>query len=309
MPLLTLFSAPKPFTRPHVVTIQHNAIRSWTLLPDVEVILFGDDPGIAEAAQDLGVRHIPGVACNPNGIPLVSSMIQLARQASQAELLCLLNADVILLPDFLQAARQVWPHWPAFVLLGRRWDVDITDRLTFAAGWEVQLRDHVIDCGVLHRPAGSDFFVFPRACYWEVPEFAIGRAGWDNWMIYHARRQGWPVVDITPSAIVIHQNHDYGHLPGGRSHHDHPDTLENIRLAGGPANVRYTILDATHELVNGTLRRPRWTRQRLLRRLEVFLRKVLFFVPENVLEGLVRPQRWQKRFQTWLRRLGKVFHA
>ena len=32
-----------------------------------------------------------------------------------------------------------------------------------------------------------------------MPDFAIGRAGWDNWMIYHARQQGWPVIDGTPS--------------------------------------------------------------------------------------------------------------
>ena len=41
MTLITLFSAPKPFTNPHIAMIQRNAIRSWTLLPDVEVILLG----------------------------------------------------------------------------------------------------------------------------------------------------------------------------------------------------------------------------------------------------------------------------
>ena len=41
MPLITLFSAPKPFADPHIAIIQRNALRSWTLLPDVEVILLG----------------------------------------------------------------------------------------------------------------------------------------------------------------------------------------------------------------------------------------------------------------------------
>ena len=67
MPLITLFSAPKPFTNPHIATIQRNAIRSWTLLPDVEVILFGEETGLAEAAKELGVKHIPSVACNESG--------------------------------------------------------------------------------------------------------------------------------------------------------------------------------------------------------------------------------------------------
>ena len=31
-PLLTLFTAPKPFTNPHIALIQRNAIRSWMAL-------------------------------------------------------------------------------------------------------------------------------------------------------------------------------------------------------------------------------------------------------------------------------------
>ena len=40
MALITLFSAPKPFIDSHIATIQRNAIKSWTLLPDVDVPTF-----------------------------------------------------------------------------------------------------------------------------------------------------------------------------------------------------------------------------------------------------------------------------
>ena len=79
MPLITLFSAPKPFTDPHIATIQRNATKSWTLLPDVDIILLGKEDGLAEAAQELDVKHIPHVACNTSGTPLISSMFSLAR--------------------------------------------------------------------------------------------------------------------------------------------------------------------------------------------------------------------------------------
>jgi len=65
-----------------------------------------------------------------------------------------------------------------------------------------------------------------------MPQFAIGRAGWDNWMIYWARRQGWPVVDATWDIFIIHQNHDYSHLPGGKPHYRQPESFDNIRMAG-----------------------------------------------------------------------------
>jgi hypothetical protein len=128
MSLITLFSAPKPFTDPHIATIQRNALRSWTLLPDVEVILLGEETGLAEAARELGVRHIPAVKYNTNGTPLISSMFRLARENSHGDLLCIINTDMLLMPDFVEAARRsrLWRD-KCFVLLSQRWDLDVLD--------------------------------------------------------------------------------------------------------------------------------------------------------------------------------------
>ena len=297
MTLLTLFSAPKPFTNPHIAMIQRNAIRSWTLLYDVEVILLGEETGLAEAARELGVKHTPNVARNESGVPLISSMFQLAREHSDSDLLCIVNADMILMDDFIEAAKHVKSQRSKFVLLSQRWDLDVTQPLEFANDWQDKLRSMAYAVGSLHRPAGSDFFLFPKSCYQDVPNFTIGRAGWDNWMIYKARKEGWAVIDCTPSVMIVHQNHDYSHLPDGKSHHEHPETNENIRLAGGQANVRYTILDATHQLADGKLIRPKMTSLRLTRKLELFLRAIFFFLPENMIENVVRPKRWQKRIK------------
>ena len=297
MALITFFSAPKPFTDPHIAIIQRNAIKSWTLFPDVDVILLGEEEGLTEAAMELGAKHIPDVTRSESGAPLISSMFQLTRENSASDLLCIINADMILMPDFVEAAKQAMKRKEKFVLLSRRWDYDITTSLDFEDGWENHLRSAVLGQGELHRPAGSDFFLFPKACYTDVPDFAIGRAGWDNWMIYHASQQKWPVIDCTPSVMIVHQNHDYGHLPGGKSHYTHPETDENIRLAGGPSAVRYTILDATHHLKNGKLTRPVPSWGRFWRGVELFLRKIFFFLPENVVENIVRPKRWQKRLR------------
>jgi len=302
MSLITLFSAPKPFTNPHIAMIQRNAIKSWTLLPDVEVILLGEEMGLAEAAKELGVKHIPHVERNPNGVPLISSMFKLACENSNSDLLCIINADMVLMSDFVENAKQAVKLKDQFVLLSQRWDYDITLPIDFAEGWQSRLREDVRKQNQLHRPAGSDFFLFPKSCYANIPNFSIGRAGWDNWMIYKARKENWAVIDCTPSVMIVHQNHDYAHLPGGKPHYEHPETNENIRLAGGQANVRYTILDATHQLTaGGTLARPKMTSQRFTRKLELFLRALFFFLPENVIENIARPKRWKKRLKKIIR--------
>jgi hypothetical protein len=297
MPLITLFSAPKPFTNPHIAMIQRNAIKSWSFLPDVDVILLGEEAGLAETARELNVRHISKVERNDSGTPLISSMFQLARENSTSELLCIINADMILLPDFVQAAKQATKLKDKFVLLSQRWDFDITAPLNFTAGWESKLMESVQKQNQLHRPAGSDFFLFPKNCYQEIPGFAIGRAGWDNWMIYNACRNKWPVIDCTPSIMIVHQNHDYSHLPGAKPHYDHPESDVNTKLAGGHAAIRYTIVDATHQLIDGKLTRPRLTYLRFMRGVELLLRSIFFFLPENMLENVARPKRWKKRLQ------------
>jgi hypothetical protein len=309
MALITLFSAPKAFTDPATAVAQRNAIQSWRRLGDVDVLLLGDEPGLSEAAQETGVRHQPQVRVNANRVPLISSMLELARETSDSPFLSIINTDIILLRDFaaavaqlarLQAEGALPARW---MLLSRRWDLDVPSAIDFNARWEQRLRAVVRARGHLHRPTGSDFFVFPRDCYTDVPDFAIGRAGWDNWMIYKARSEGWPVIDGTPSVTVIHQSHDYRHLPGGQPHYNHPDTAVNTRLAGGQAAIRYTILDATQVLKHGRLRRPSLTWGRLLRGVELLLRRALFFLPESTVEKIVRPQRWNKLLK---RRLGKT---
>ena len=297
MPFITLFSAPKPFTNPHIAMIQRNAIKSWSLLPDVEVILLGEEEGLAEAAKELGVKHIPNVVRNESGTPLISSMFQLARENSNSDLLCIINADMVLMSDFVEAARQAVKLKDKFVLLSQRWDYDIDSPIDFAAERGSELRESDRKQNQQHSPAGSDFFLFPKSCYTDIPNFIIGRAGWDNWMIYKARKEGWPVIDCTPSVMIVHQNHDYSHLPGGKSHYEHPDTNENIRLAGGQANIRYTILDSTHRLVDGKLARPKMTSMRFTRRFELFLRAIFFFLPEKSIENIARPKRWKKRIK------------
>jgi hypothetical protein len=267
---LTIFSAPKPFTNPHIATIQRNAITSWTKLQDVEVILLGDEPGLAETARELGVKHIQEIPRSPSGAPRMDAMFRLARETSPSPFYCIVNADIILFPELVETVRQVSALKQKFVLLGQRWDMDIKTPLDFSADWSNQLRSSVQKLGQLHRPAGSDYFLFPDSCYTELPAFTIGRAGWDNWMIYHARKSGFPVIDATRTVMIIHQNHDYSHLPGGQPHYKHPETNENVRLAGGRAMTRFTLLDANYRLVDGRILAQKIDTARLWRKIEAW---------------------------------------
>jgi hypothetical protein len=248
MGFLTIFTAPKSFVNPHIAMIQRNAIRSWQHMEvEVRILLVGQEQGLEEAAVELDVEHLPDVARNEHGTPLVSSIFSLARENSKSPILAYLNADIILLPDFIDIVCTVAEQANEFLVVGQRWDLTVNEEIDFDPGWDALIMQQLKEEGHLHPPGGSDYFIYPRTCFNDIPPFAIGRAGWDNWMFYHARREGWPVVNATESLHVIHQDHDYSHLPGGLPHYRLPETTENIRLAGGRRAI-FSLFDADYEL-------------------------------------------------------------
>jgi hypothetical protein len=296
MPLLTIFSTPKPFTNPHIAVIQRNAIRSWLALgADVQVILVGEEEGLAETARELSVQHIPEVARNSEGTPLLSSIFHEAREAARGCLLTYVNADIILFPDILAAAHDANQQEIDFLMVGRRWDLNVEQELTFEKNWAETLRQDAHTHGKLHDAKGSDYFVFPAHLYTNLPDFAIGRAGWDNWMIYYARTQGWPVIDATSSVTIIHQQHDYSHLPGGIIHHALPESDENMRLAGGRRHI-FNLLDASHILEKSEVKPYPLTPRKILREIETYPLRILDnYGLGEMFFNIFHPIRWFRR--------------
>ncbi len=126
-PLLTLFTAPKPFQDPHISVIQRNTLRNWLALGDeVDVVVIGDDPGIAEVCRELGVHHLPGVRTNEMGTPLIPSIFELGRSLNASPFLAYANADILFLPDILQAVHRLAEENIDFLAVGQRYDLDIT---------------------------------------------------------------------------------------------------------------------------------------------------------------------------------------
>lgn len=287
---IVVISAPKPFTNPHINVIQRNAIQSWSKLQGVEVLLLGDEEGMAEAASEFGVRHVADVPCSGNGLPLINGMFDRAREESEAELIAYVNADIILLPDFVEAARRVAELEENFLLVSRRWNLNVTEPIDFSPGYVERLQAWVQESGRLFTLKASDIFVFPRQLFTDVPDLLVGRSGWDNWMMYYGTTQPWPAVDVTADVTCIHQSHDYAHLPGGQSHFDLDESQVNIELAGGRVHM-YELIDVNLRLEDGILRPQKYRLVRWMHRLELVLEPTSFTGWRWVLTRLLRKLR------------------
>src|SRR6266446_4490811 len=257
--MLTIFATAKPF-RGHAGMIQRNALQSWKALhPGIEIILFGDDDGAVEAAQEFGLRHEPHVERNAWGTKCLDFMFARAQAIARHEILCYINCDIILMQDFCRALERVRAMHREFLMVGRRWDTDITAPLAFATPnweaqarqaphWEEDLRALVLRHGRRCSAEWIDYFAFSRGLYAaDMPPFVL-RVFWDNWLLWKALDSGKPVIDASRSVMAVHQNHDYSYHPQGKAGvWSGEEAGLNAQLAGGWRHLR-TIADATEVL-------------------------------------------------------------
>lgn len=277
-PTLTIFAIPKRFEG-HFGLIQGNAVRSWArLMPRPDIILLGSDAGTAEIAAEVGARHIADVVSSPSGAPRLDDVLRKGQLEARTDLVCFVNADIVLTPAWLAAVQAADAQRSRFLMVGRRWNLDVLEPLAFdRPGWCDDLTRDARARGQLATNMYIDYFVFPRGMLMDIPPFIIGRPGYDNWLLWSVRKNGIPLIDATDAAPVIHQNHDYSHIKADRtttgntdSYWRGEDTRNNATLAGGWTHY-FTTDHATHVIRDGAVR-PALARRYLDARIETVRR-------------------------------------
>jgi len=261
--MLTFFTTAKPFVG-HSGVIQRNALRSWKLLhPDVEVILFGNEDGVAETCAELGLRHEPHVERHESGMKYLNYMFERAQKIATHPFLCYSNCDIVLLDDFWRAFETVSNEHPSFLMISQRWDTDIVKPLPFGDPlWQQSIRNFSRVSGTQQIPHFVDYFVFSKGLYDQVPPLLIGRSFWDWWLVWKALSRRAAVVDCTPFITAIHQNHGHGYHPKGKEGTNEDELAKrNVALAGNGKHLRY-ILDSNYQMdAQGKIHRVFFRRQ------------------------------------------------
>jgi len=250
MKSLTIFTIPKTFgglQDPTRIT-QDNAIISWlNLKPRPDIILFGNDSGVCEAAERFGCKYHPTILKTPLGTPLVSEAFKYVGTLTDADLTAYVNCDIIISQLWLDGILLVEDQIPdgPFVIVGQRWDVLIDQAMNYNCNWADRLNVKAKHEGRRHGSGGSDYFVFPRnSCFSLMPPFAVGRCSWDNWSMSHIVSLDIPLVDLSQYAMVFHQ----GILPMRRCDDNVEDRINVALYNDNKGTAIGNISDATHYL-------------------------------------------------------------
>lgn len=249
--MLTIFAVPKAFEGHHGL-IQRNAIKSWRALdPTPEILIIGDDPGTAEAVDELGVEHLPGVETDEYETPLISSIFEMAQEHASNQTMLYTNADIIYLQELMDAVQAVDNERDEFLMGGRRWMVDIEEALDFSDSSTTSHLRGLADASKMDHWSSIDYLCFPRGQFQDLPPLSVGRPIWDDYMLYNARDRGIPLINATADVQAIHQNHDYSHAGGRDRVFGGELGQRNVELV--PEDCRFCLADATHVLEDGEI--------------------------------------------------------
>lgn len=194
--MIAFFSNVRPFSG-EFDAIQRAAIASWMAIPGAQAIVTGDVDGAAEFARSVGVEHVPGVAVNAEGQELVRDIWRIGIERARHEWICALNADNVVDDSMVRAL-------PALETIER--PLVVGRRLNVVLGQPGR--------GVLMGPQSVDWFLFRKGTIpvEEMPDYAIGRGRYDNWMVLTAiNRWAMTVIDATDDVVVRHLNHREKH--------------------------------------------------------------------------------------------------
>ena len=236
--LMTMFTTFKKSEQKRI--IYENTIRIWQLLwPEVIPILFtelnrSDPKTLAHYAVQQGWHVLPVPKTSPRGIPVLRHMFLEAQKRFNTAFYCYANGDILFdrnLTDtvrFLQTALRGRRSHKLLVIGQRRnWSLKEETYLT-----ELLEVGHYTKNSSLFITDAQDYFLTTRDGYpWRsIPDFVVGRVGYDNWIVVTALVKHIPVVDATATVTALHQTGRDGNEAGRQSK---SEATINLRLAQG----------------------------------------------------------------------------
>lgn len=222
--MLTLFSTLKPMVTDQVSLSQRNALFSWREIGVEQVIIIGDDEGAEDLAAGFGFDFIPKVRRSPTGAPILSDLFQKAWAAARYDDCAYVNADIILLDDFMAASSRL--AGGKYLAVGQRHNAREIPDLTQCVDWVSTVRERVAVSG-MDSSAAADYFFHSKGLWDSLGDLALARFYWDNYLIGKAGRvKDAMVIDATEAVTAVHQFHSLAVW------FDHPEARGNAQMMG-----------------------------------------------------------------------------
>jgi hypothetical protein len=199
-----------PFLTPQVNAL--NIIRNYD--PSANIVLYSDDDGVKDYASN-NLYHAPDEVIKKGRLPLVNEALKYCAINFPECYICYINSDMLLVGDTKELISYIDKRFSGnFLATGYRCNLHIDNVIK-----SNELPDLIKKCSCKKtkgRHSALDVFIFKSEIFslLNMPNFPVGRPGWDNWLAAKCRILGFALVDISNVVTLVHQEHPSFHEQG-----------------------------------------------------------------------------------------------
>jgi len=189
-----------------------NMIRNYD--PSANIVLYSDDDGVKDYASK-NLYHAPDVVIKKGRLPLVNEALKYCAINFPECYICYINSDMLLVGNTKELINYIDKRFSGnFIATGYRCNLHIDTVIK-----SNEIPDLLTKCSCKKtkgRHSALDVFIFKSDIFrlLSMPNFRVGRPGWDNWLAAKCRILGFALIDISNVVTLVHQEHPPAHVQG-----------------------------------------------------------------------------------------------
>ncbi|KAK2145512.1 hypothetical protein LSH36_677g04014 [Paralvinella palmiformis] len=213
-PLLTMFTTLKD--RKCRDQIHNSTMTNWaTLMPAMLPVLYvprveWNASRWKNRARDLGWR-VRKAEKLKRKIPILNDMFRQTLRQSKTPFVGFANADILFDETIIQTLQYLIrvidvDNW-TILITGKRRNINITQSDVGSGGNLTRISFLARETDFFHGKAQDYFIISRRGLPWEeIPDFVIGRNGYDNWLLVMAQKWNAIAIDGSLTIGALHQS-------------------------------------------------------------------------------------------------------
>ena len=230
-PLLTLFTTLKDLPERRIIH-NHTFINWGAFKPYIQPVLYVEsdiNSQISHLAKRNGwiVKQAPELREN---LPVIRTMFKDAIGTFNSDFYGFANADMLFDFSIVSTLQMLKPYVPklrkGFLISGQRKNI-LYARIKSP---EPDQLYKIKTKGRMYSPLAQDYFITTSNGYpWHrLPDFVVGRPGWDNWIVLKSFQWRLSFIDATKTILALHQTG----LDGNSAGFQHDDKDVNLKIVG-----------------------------------------------------------------------------
>lgn len=225
--------------------VQRSALYTWKE-NGVKVYAPDNEPTVKEnVARFSNVQLVPEVLTArhfryQNSSPILKDLLLKSLDMIDQPMVAFINSDILIPSDFAQLIRRVVTKYGTDIfIVVSRFDIDLFFEVDTMEKWR-QVYDQT--CTVHNDACSSDLFIASKENFRKmarsIPEFVLGRYGWDNWIHFYVHAT-FTSYNGTHLFKTLHCRHGHQHIEiqEGKPGRYAPSSVHNLTLLRNMQNI------------------------------------------------------------------------